>query len=84
MLSSFLLSFVSRLSSVFHLDGSALLLRNASLLPRVVGPNGPPTIPVPAVLYCGHVCFLLRTLFSDWLIIPRACPYSIMDSAVEF
>jgi len=34
--------------------------------------------------YCGHVCFLLRTLFSDWLFVPWACPYSIMDSAVEF
>jgi len=27
---------------------------------------------------------LLRTLFSDWLFISQACPYSITDSAAEF
>jgi len=83
-LSSFLLSFSSSLSSAFHLVGSALLLRIASLLPCIIGPTRPLTILVPAVLYCSHVCFLLQMLFSDWLIVPRACPYSIMDSAVEF
>jgi len=76
--------FCPHFSSAICLVSSALLLRIASLFPHVVGPNGPPTIPVPAALYCGHVCFSLRTLFSDWLFVPRACPYSIMDSDAEF
>jgi len=56
LLSSFILSSTS-FSSAIRLVGSALLLRMASLLPCVIGPIGPLTIPVP-----DHVCFssLLR------------------------
>jgi len=60
MLFSFLLSFNASLSSALHLVSSALLLQNTSLLLRVISPNGPPTIPVPAAHSTVHyVCSLL-------------------------
>jgi len=50
------------MSSAIRLVSSALLLRIASLLPRVVGPIGPPTIPVPAAHSTApYVCSLLLT-----------------------
>ena len=87
ILSSFPPRLYASPSSAFRLVGSALLLRNTSLLPRVVGPNGSPTIPVPCCVCFSSYCALLHllwTLSSDWLLLSQACPYSIMDSAVEF
>ena len=78
MLSSFL---PSSLSSAFRLVGSALLLWNASLLPCVVGPVGPPTIPVPAALtaamyasYCGHYS-PIGSSFLEPALIPLWTPH---------